>query len=55
MNDSNTVVYSDNATYSGGSTTLTGLTVAPATNLEGYVVDNENPHENGAVIVGTTE
>ena len=55
VNDSNNVVYSDNATYSGGSTTLTGLTVAPATNLEGYVVDNENPHENGAVIVGTTE
>lgn len=54
VDGSGNTVYNDTATYSGGSVTLNGLTVAPATNLEGFVIDNESPHVNGAVISGVT-
>jgi hypothetical protein len=48
------VVYNGNATFSGGSATISGLTVAAGTTLEGYTIDNESPHVNGAVITGVT-
>ena len=54
VDDSGNAVYNSTAVYSGGSATLNGLTVAPATNLEGFVIDNESPHVNGAVISGVT-
>jgi hypothetical protein len=54
VDDAGNVVYNNTAVYSGGSTTLSGLTVAPATNLEGFAIDNESPHVNGAVISGVT-
>ena len=54
IDQSNNVVYSGNATFSGGSATVIGLAVVTGTALEGYVIDNESPHVNGAVITGVT-
>lgn len=47
-------VYRANATYSGGALTIFDLPMAAGTALEGYTIDNESPHENGAVITGVT-
>ena len=54
IDSSDTVIYNSSVTFSGGSTTITGLPIAAGVTLEGYVIDNESPHENGAVITGVT-
>lgn len=54
IDQSDSIVYNANATYAGGSVTLSGLAVPAGTALEGYVIDNESPHANGAVITGVT-
>lgn len=54
LDQSDNVVYNGNATFSGGSAILPGLPVAAGTSLEGYTIDNESPHANGAVIAGVT-
>lgn len=54
LDQSDNVVYNGNATFSGGSATISGLSVAAGTTLEGYTIDNESPHVNGAVITGVT-
>lgn len=54
IDQSDNIVYNGSATFSSGSTTITSLAVAAGTALEGYVIDNESPHVNGAVITGVT-
>jgi hypothetical protein len=54
LDQSDNVVYNDNLLFSGGSASVTGLVVAAGTALEGYAIDNESPHVNGAVITGVT-
>jgi hypothetical protein len=54
IDQSDNVLYNANATYASGAVMLSGLAVAVGTALEGYVIDNENPHANGAVIAGVT-
>lgn len=49
------LVYNSTAVFSNGATTIAGLSVSPSTELEGFVIDNETPHVNGAVLVGVTE
>lgn len=54
LDQSDNVVYNGNAAFSGGASTIGGLAVASGTALEGYTIDNESPHVNGAVITGVT-
>ena len=54
IDQSDNILYNANATYASGAVTLSGLAVAVGTALEGYVIDNESPHTNGAVISGVT-
>lgn len=51
VDDSNNVVYSGNVNYTNGQASVT-VSVAAGTNLEGFVIDNEVTHVNGAVING---
>jgi hypothetical protein len=48
------VVFDTSIVYSSGSATATGISSTAGTALTGYVIDNESPHVNGAVITGTT-
>ena len=48
------VAYNSSVNFSNGSATISGLPVPAGTALEGYVIDNESPHVNGAVISGVT-
>lgn len=41
-------------TYASGSASLANFQAVAGTALEGYTIDNESPHENGAVITGVT-
>lgn len=52
--DGETAVYSGNVTYTSGAATVSNILTGSAVNLEGMVIDNENPHVNGAVITGVT-
>lgn len=54
LDQSDNVLYNASATYSSGSATITALPVPSGVILEGYVIDNANPHVSGAVITGTT-
>ncbi|MGB3724302.1 MAG: sialate O-acetylesterase [Glaciecola sp.] len=54
IDQSDNIIYNANATYASGAVTLSGLTVPAGTPIEGYVIDNESPHVNGAVISGVT-
>ena len=55
VNDANDIIYSSNLAYSSSTATVSDILTPAGTNIEGYVIDNETPHVNGAVIVGTTE
>ena len=54
IDQSDSIVYNATATYASGIVTLSGLAVPAGTALEGYVIDNESPHADGAVITGVT-
>lgn len=54
LDQSDNVAYNGNVSFSGGATTIYDLTQAAGTALEGYTIDNESPHVNGAVITGVT-
>lgn len=47
------IAITSSATYSSESATVRGI-VCPNSSAEGYVIDNESPHVDGAVIVGAT-
>ena len=53
VDDSSNVLSSASLTYASGAASVI-LQVAAGTNVEGYVIDNESPHVDGAVITGTT-
>lgn len=46
-------VFTGSLTYTNGVAVLSGLSQPSGTDVEGFAIDNENPHVNGAVITGT--
>lgn len=47
-------VFDDVVTYTSGSATIENVRVSVGESVQGRIVDNENPHVNGAVITGVT-
>jgi len=54
FDDSDNEVFRGAVTYASGSASLVNFQALAGTALEGFVIDNESPHVNGAVITGVT-
>lgn len=48
-------VFRGRVTYTSGSASIVNFQASAGTALEGYTIDNESPHLNGAVITGVAE
>lgn len=54
LDDNDNVIHRREITYMNEAALITALPVTQGQSVRGFVIDNENPHVNGAVITGVT-